>query len=445
MSDALASLASLPAAFASLGSALRRPNDSTSRDAVPQPVPIPTQTSLLMLPVPVDNAVANAPDQRLAQPLPLATSAAANPLLLPPSARPEWDPDDLDLLLKSTNRPQFTETSGVRIRAFLENAENFLQMCGRPRDRWARFIISWLGANEAEKVRRSHFFSDDVDYTDFMNGLITLFGRLEFEDSYRHQLRELAQSGSESIASYAARTTDLTTRAYIKFPTELQLDIAVENFIAGLRDTSTRDYLRRERARRSITWQEAVQMTQACELLRASDRSSFHAAIASDTSSATFANSAESTTTSSNNCAITARCASGNTGNPRRRHEYWSSRAPQGDWRAANPGNTAAPPKHLWKFDPMTGAPYGATSNLQAPNTPYSPGNTDLYARTPCFPQPPPAFNSYRQPQPYQHTPCQPFQLNSLQTPSGPRSFDFRGHSSVDGTSAQLLPNTDDL
>ena len=64
-------------------------------------------------------------------------------------------------------------------------------MCGRPRDRWARFIISWLGANEAEKVSRSHFFSDDVDYTAFKNVLITLFAWLEFEDSYRQQLREL--------------------------------------------------------------------------------------------------------------------------------------------------------------------------------------------------------------------------------------------------------------
>ena len=92
-------------------------------------------------------------------------------------------------------------------------------MCGRPRDRWARFIISWLGANKAEKVRRSYFFSDDVDYTAFKNGLITLFGRLEFEDSYRQQLRKLAQAGSESVASSAARTTDLTTRADFKYPT----------------------------------------------------------------------------------------------------------------------------------------------------------------------------------------------------------------------------------
>ena len=89
MSAVLASLSALPAGFASLGSALRRPNDSTSRDAFPQPVPILTQTSLLMLAVPIDNADANAPDQLLAQPLPLETSAAANPLPPPSSVRLE--------------------------------------------------------------------------------------------------------------------------------------------------------------------------------------------------------------------------------------------------------------------------------------------------------------------------------------------------------------------
>ena len=152
-------------------------------DAVPQPVPISTQTSLLMPAVPVSDAVANAPDQRLTQQLPPTTTAAVNPP--PPPARPEWNTADRDLLFKSANRPRFMESLGVRIRGFLEDAENFLEMCGRPRDRWSRFIISWLGANKAEKIRSSHFIGDDVDYTAFKNNFITLFGRLEFEDSYR--------------------------------------------------------------------------------------------------------------------------------------------------------------------------------------------------------------------------------------------------------------------
>ena len=127
-------------------------------------------------------------------------------------------------------------------------------MCGRPRDQWARFIIFWLGPNEAEKVRRSHFVADYVEfYSKFRVGLFTLFGRLEFEDLYRQQLRVLVQSGAESVTAFALRTTDLSTRAYFDFPTDRQLDLAVDHLISGLRNASSRDYLRRERARRRIS------------------------------------------------------------------------------------------------------------------------------------------------------------------------------------------------
>ena len=111
--------------------AVQLPIYGASADAVPLPVPIPTQASLLMPAVRVDNAVANAPDQRVAQLLPPSTTAAANPPPPPPSTRPVWDPDDRDLLLKSANRPRFMESCGVCIRAFLEDSENFLDMCGR--------------------------------------------------------------------------------------------------------------------------------------------------------------------------------------------------------------------------------------------------------------------------------------------------------------------------
>ena len=109
-------------------------------------------------------------------------------------------------------------------------------MCGRPRDRWERFIISWLSPNEAEKVWGSHFVADGVDYSAFREDLFTLFGRLDFEDAYRQQLRVLVQSGAESVAAFALRTTDLSTRAYPDIPTDLQLDLAVDHFISGLRD-----------------------------------------------------------------------------------------------------------------------------------------------------------------------------------------------------------------
>ena len=194
---------------------------------------------------------------------PLATAASTPPL---PPHKPEWDHDDRDLLLKSADRQRYTESSGIRIRAFVEDAVKFFEMCGRPRDRWARFVVSWLGFNEAEKVSRSYFVGDNVDYNNFREGLLTLFGRLDCEDAYRQQLRVLAQSGAEPVAAFASRITDLSTYAYPNFPTELQLDLAVDYFISGLCDGSSRDYLRRERARRRINWQEAVQIAQASDV-----------------------------------------------------------------------------------------------------------------------------------------------------------------------------------
>ena len=135
-------------------STIQLPIYGASADAVPQFIMIPTQIFLLMPVVPLDGAVATAPGQRQAQPPPPAGYEITYP---PPPARPEWNPDDRDLLLRSANRFRFTEVSGVRIRAFLEDAENFLEMCGHPRDYWARIIISWLGANEPEKVRCLYF------------------------------------------------------------------------------------------------------------------------------------------------------------------------------------------------------------------------------------------------------------------------------------------------
>ena len=123
----------------------------------------------------------------------------------------------------------------------MENAANLLKICGRPRDRWARFIIFLLGPNEAEKVCRSHFVADDVDYSAFREDLLTLFYRLDFEDFSRQQLRVLVQSGAESVAAFASRSTDLSTRAYPDFPTDLQLDLVVDHFISNLHDTSSRD------------------------------------------------------------------------------------------------------------------------------------------------------------------------------------------------------------
>ena len=132
-------------------------------------------------------------------------------------------------------------------------------MCDRPRDHWGLFILSWLGSEEAEKVRRSHVVDPVAKYDTFRDGLIALFGRFEFEASYRASLRNLRQAGAESIATYAARTTDMCSRAYANFSTEDQLSLAVDHFIAGLADQSSRAYLQRERAQRALEWLEVCE------------------------------------------------------------------------------------------------------------------------------------------------------------------------------------------
>ena len=118
-------------------------------------------------------------------------------------------------------------------------------------------------AEEAEKVRRSHLANAIADHAKFKSGVEALFGKFEFEGSFRAQLRTHAQSGAESIAAYAARTTDICSKPTPRSQRK-QLLLVVNHFITGLADAMTRDYLLHDRACRSLTWQEIVQMAQAC-------------------------------------------------------------------------------------------------------------------------------------------------------------------------------------
>ena len=166
-------------------------------------------------------ADAPAPDHRTGR-----HAASPPPVLrtpLPPLAPPPpaWNEQNGDLFLKTANRQSNTKAVGIRIPAFVEVAENFLEMCGRPCDRWFCFILSWIGTNDAENVRRFHFVGDAVSYEQFRDGFYSLFGRINFDNAYRQQLRVHAQSVSESVTAFASRTSDLSTRKYFEFPTEL--------------------------------------------------------------------------------------------------------------------------------------------------------------------------------------------------------------------------------
>ena len=107
----------------------------------------------------------------------------SRPLLLPsmvsaPSA--DWDAEDRNTVLRASSRPRFTQASGIKIRAFLDDSEVFLQLCGRARACWGLFVMSWLGFAESNKVRRSHIADDINKYDKFRECLLTLFGRHEF-------------------------------------------------------------------------------------------------------------------------------------------------------------------------------------------------------------------------------------------------------------------------
>lgn len=61
-------------------------------------------------------------------------------------------------------------------------------------------MILWLGANEAKKWRHLNCFRNNVNYAALNDGLTMFVSRLVFENTYRKQLRELAQTGLKSMA-----------------------------------------------------------------------------------------------------------------------------------------------------------------------------------------------------------------------------------------------------
>ena len=148
--------------------------------------------------------------------------------------------------------------------------ELFLQMCGCTVHHWGFILLASLSTEEAKKVRRSHVAESVADYPTFKKGVETLFAKFEFEGSFREMLRTLTQAGAESVAAYAACTTDVCFKAYPNFSTDTQLSLAVDHFVYGFADSPTRDFLLHDRACRALTWQKTVQMAQACEALRLS-------------------------------------------------------------------------------------------------------------------------------------------------------------------------------
>ena len=54
-------------------------------------------------------------------------------------------------------------------------------MCARPVHHFDYFLMASLGAEEAEKVQRSHLADAIEDYEKFKSGVEALFGKFEYE------------------------------------------------------------------------------------------------------------------------------------------------------------------------------------------------------------------------------------------------------------------------
>ena len=95
--------------------------------------------------------------------------AACDQFVQPVGAQPvafaaDCDEKDANALLKLASRELFSERTGNKIRGFVADLELYLRMCARPVHHWGYFFMASLGAEEAEKVRRSHLAQFIADY-----------------------------------------------------------------------------------------------------------------------------------------------------------------------------------------------------------------------------------------------------------------------------------------
>ena len=97
----------------------------------------------------------------------LATPARAQPGAL----AADWDDKDTNTLLKLASRARFCKSAGNKIRGFVADIELYLRMCARPVHHWGYFFMASLGAEEAEKVWRSHLADAIADSAKFKSGV----------------------------------------------------------------------------------------------------------------------------------------------------------------------------------------------------------------------------------------------------------------------------------
>ena len=146
-------------------------------------------------------------------------------LVMPASAQSaelaaDWDDKNTNTLLKLSSRARYSEASGHKIKEFVADLELYFRMCARRMHNLKYFLIVSLGAEKAEKVRRSHHGNAIADYVKFISGGKTLFEKFELKSLFRAELRTHAQAGAKSVAAYVARTMDICSKAYSALATK---------------------------------------------------------------------------------------------------------------------------------------------------------------------------------------------------------------------------------
>ena len=101
----------------------------------------------------------------------------------------DWTDADREPLVKSNSRQRDTEASGAKIRSFLADTELYLSLCKRPGEKWGYFVLSWLGTEEAEKVRSAHLADNLSDYATFCEGQLTLFAKSSLQERSAHNFK----------------------------------------------------------------------------------------------------------------------------------------------------------------------------------------------------------------------------------------------------------------
>ena len=247
-------------------------------------------------------------------------------------------------------------------------------MCGRPRDRWARFIISWLGPNETEKVQRSHFVADYVDYSKFHVGLLTFFSRLDFwrfvqattscARTIRRQIRRrIRVTYYRLVDARLPWLSDGPATRSLRRPLYLRPSRCILSQLIKTRARTTPHQLAK-----------SVQMAKASEVPRAAEYTAPASAASLDAMCAKTPNFAHFTMSFPNDCAMSAQIYPGNSGISHRRGSFRKSRdalenAHASSSYAAPLANPLSAPNTQWAFDPRNGAALRAPLELCVPKS----------------------------------------------------------------------------